>query len=334
MSVINQVLNQLEQRGVQGAPEQTLIRAIPPVRRASRYRTWLLLATVVLLGGAGLAQWLTRTGDSPTVDNDAPLGTAASAVVADFDQPASRMSLELSALPLPDSLRAMPAAKPPLPAAPLREAPALPAARSALAPEGAGGLGEPVKRVSAAQQADAEFRRAAGLMQQGRIADALAGYESALRIHAAHESARQALVALLLEQNRAPDAERVLQEGLSIKLEHGGFAMTLARLQVERGALDSAVQTLEAALPHHAERAEYQAFLAALLQRQGRHLETLEHYQIALRIVPGNGLWQMGYGISLEALRRNTEARAAFKLALGSGSLNPELQKFVQQKLK
>lgn len=334
MSVINQVLNQLEQRGVQSAPEQVLIRAIPP-RRANKYRWWFALAALLLLALAWAArQWLPReTVSEPVLP--AAIAETATAVDASADLPASRLSFELSSLPLPSSLRApVQAVAPvavPVPASAVPVTSAKPAPQIATQPAESAA---PVKRVSAAQQADAEFRRAAGLMQQGRIADALTGYEAALRLHAGHDAARQALVALLLEQKRAPEAERVLQDGLLTKPEHGGFAMTLARLQVERGALDTAVATLEKSLPHNADRAEYRAFLAALLQRQGRHQETVGHYQVALHALPGNGLWQMGYGISLEALQRREEARAAFKQALASGSLNPELRKFVQQRLK
>jgi predicted negative regulator of RcsB-dependent stress response len=39
-------------------------------------------------------------------------------------------------------------------------------------------------------------------------------------------------------------------------------------------------------------------------------------------------------GISLQAERRNDEARAAYQGALASKSLSPQLQEFVQQKLK
>ena len=191
-----------------------------------------------------------------------------------------------------------------------------------------------MKQVSSAQQADAEFRRAAGLMQVGRIAEAMAGYEAALRLDAGHEAARQALVALLLEGKRNADAEKVLLEGLNSKPEHTGLTMLLARLQVERGALGQATATLEKSLPFADAQADYRAFLAALLQRQNRNEEAIAHYQIVLQHAPGNGVWLMGYGISLQAVQRNAEAKDAYKRALDTQTLSPELQAFVQQKLK
>lgn len=171
-------------------------------------------------------------------------------------------------------------------------------------------------------------------MQQGRVAEAISAYEAALQLDAGFHAARQALVALLLEGKRSADAERVLQEGLKDRPEQTGFAMLLARLQVERGVVEQAMSTLEISLPYAANQADYQAFVAALLQRQGRHKEAISHYQQALQLVPNNGIWLMGYGISLRGLQRNAEAKDAFKRALDTHTLNPELQQFVQQKLK
>ena len=191
-----------------------------------------------------------------------------------------------------------------------------------------------MKQVSTEQRADAEFRRAASLMQQGHTADAMTGFEAALHLDAGHEAARQALVALLLEGKRNADAEKVLLDGLNSKPEHTGFTMLLARLQVERGALEQATATLEKSLPFADTQADYQAFLAALLQRQNRNDEAIAHYQIVLQHAPDNGVWLMGYGISLQAVQRNAEAKDAFKRALDTKTLSPELQAFVQTKIK
>lgn len=191
-----------------------------------------------------------------------------------------------------------------------------------------------MKQVSPAQHAEAEFRKAVALMQQGHIADAIVGYEAVLRLDAGHDAARQALVALLLESKRGVDAGRVLQGGLKNKPEHTGFAMLLARLQVEQGAVEQAAATLEKSLPYADSQADYQAFFAALRQRQNRHKEAIVHYQMALQLVPDNGIWLMGYGISLEAVQRTDDARDAFRRSLESNTLTPELQAFVQQKLR
>jgi MSHA biogenesis protein MshN len=126
---------------------------------------------------------------------------------------------------------------------------------------------------------------------------------------------------------------RSLREGLQLDAGQTGLAMILARLQLERGELKPALETLQRSLPHAAERADYLAFLAALLQRDGRHREAVELYAQALRKSPGNGVWWMGQGISLQAENRIPEAIEAFKRAKASNSLSAELRAFVEERL-
>jgi MSHA biogenesis protein MshN len=406
MSVINQVLNQLEQRGAHSAAEQPMVRAVSHTRRDSVMP--LLAIGLVLIAGVAAWQWVSsRKPDvmpgsvAPKAGNPQPTegwaeltppkaenaqssyeleksavqkqsaattAAPASDVLAgdkpaESLAPASRLSFELSSVPLPSSLRPFnPSARPLVSSEAKGQGQALKGGRSsaakksvaglkadAPAPSGrpqpipataakvaaqASGSAVPMKQVSSAQLADAEFRRAAGLMQMGRIADAITGYEAALRLDAGHDAARQALVALLLEGKRNADAEKVLLEGLNSKPEHTGLTMLLARLQVERGALEQAISTLEKSLPFADTQADYRAFLAALLQRQNRNEEAVKHYQIVLQHAPGNGVWLMGYGISLQALQRNAEAKDAFQRALDTQTLSPQLRAFVQMRIK
>ncbi|HYR05771.1 MAG TPA: tetratricopeptide repeat protein, partial [Gallionella sp.] len=366
MSVINQVLNQLEQRGAPAAPEQTMVRPVPPGKH--NLTLPLLAAGLALAGGIAAWQWIQvhkpKVVEANVVRQQSTVvaipatasAITASAVVAasavsiaaeseahliEVPPPVSHLSFELSSVPLPSSLRELRIrAEPSRVKVPtVNTAPPVQVVKpqsvtSAYAADHAPEDASSMKQVSPVQRADAEFRRAVVSMQQGHIADAIAGYREALRLDAGHDEARQALVALLLESKQGAEAERMLQERLDAKPGHTGFAMLLARLQVEHGALEQAVATLEKSLPHADAQAEYQSFFAALLQRQNRHKEAITHYQIALQLAPGNGVWLMGYGISLQEMQRADDARNAFRRALESNMLKPELQAFVRQKLK
>ncbi|MDD4929460.1 MAG: tetratricopeptide repeat protein [Gallionella sp.] len=325
MSVINQVLNQLDKRGVQSAAPQ--VRPVQVVRNYHGIRA--LIALLVGLLMAAVVFWRLLPVPTKVVALTPASAPTRAAPVAPVMPPlASRLSFELSSVPLPE--RPLTASK--SEAMPGQAKPSMPEVRQipvATTPPGS----LPVKQISQAQQVDAEYRRANASMLQGRTADAIAAYEGVLRSDVNHDAARQALVALLLEGGRARDAEQVLQDGLKNKPGNSGQAMWLARLQVEHGELDLALATLDATLPHAAQLADYQAFYAALLQRKGRHGEAAEHYQLALKSSPDKGVWLMGYGISLQALLRLNDAKEAYRHALESRTLSPELQAFVQQKI-
>ncbi len=348
MSLINQVLNQLEQRGAHTSPNQTLIRAVPP--RAERH--WIkpvLIVTAILV--LVMLLWLkTRQPKLEKSEADDGVVTApapAPSVPDDLPeplQPSSKLSMELGNVPLPESLRESKTAKPLKPdsepaaivaqsSKPLPTVHKPSAAKLTVAPAISFGE-EPLKQVSRAQQADAEYRKALVLQQQGHAVEALSGYEAALKLNAQQDAARLAMAALLMEKKRGADAERVLQDGVKLKPLHTGFSMALARVQVERGRVDQALLILQQNLSQAEDKADYQAFFAALLQREGRHKEAVNHYQIAVHLAPNSGVWLMGYAISLQAIQRIEDAKVVYQQALATKTLTPELTAFVQQKLK
>lgn len=185
--------------------------------------------------------------------------------------------------------------------------------------------------MSARQNAEAEYRRATTALQEGRVRDAIKMLEDALEIEPRHDAARQTLVGLLVEAKRGQDAMRVLQSGLVLDAKQPAMAMLLARLQIEHGG--NGIDTLMRTLPYASGDADYHGFLAGALQRAQRHHEAIDQYQAAVRAAPGNGVWWMGLGISLQAEKRAAEAADAYSRALGTGTLSQELRTFVERRL-
>jgi MSHA biogenesis protein MshN len=184
------------------------------------------------------------------------------------------------------------------------------------------------------QLAENEYRAGATLLSSGRATEAQERFAAALRHHSGHAGARQALFGLLLNAKKMSEAEDVLQDGLRLNSRQPGFAMALARLQTDRGDTSAAVETLQKSAAAAAGIADYHAFLAALLQREARHAEAAAHYHSALALAPASGVWNMGLGISLQALNRRPEAQDAFRRAKASNALNAELQAFVDERLR
>lgn len=366
MSVINQMLNGLEQRGVQVATEE-----LRPVREMRDTRNARIVLVMVLLVIFAVLVWrefpmeIFTTPKKAEITKKAPLIIVAGAVATDTDSVAASDDIagsemlshaatelgiaaevksatgavagkDLVMLPQLVAASSVPSSRTAPPVKPRPEKSTTPKSSGqmpVMAMQNTLPLVQPIKQISVAQQADAEFRTAVALMKQGRNSEAQSAFEAALRLDTGHDAARQSLVSLLLDGKKWLEAELVLQDGLKNKPTNGGFAMLLARLQVQRNDLDLAVVTLENSLPYALQQAEYQAFYAALLQRKSRHQDAVEHYQVALKSAPNMATWLMGYGISLQALSRATEAKEAYQRALDAKTLSPELQAFVQQKI-
>lgn len=346
MSLINQVLNQLEQRGAHTAPDQTHIRAVPALPERDWIKPLALGAGMLMLAGVVAWLWMHKeVTPEPQVNvGNAPAlpVTVVEQDAADRAGPAARLSYELSVLPLPESLREQePRPDPetisgrplvadiaaePEPARKQEATSSPPVITRREAPP-------PIKQVSPMQRADADYRKGVQAQHQGKVPEAMAAYEAALKANEQHEAARLAMASLLQENGQQAAAERILQAGLRLKPAHLPYAMALARMQLGRDQLDLAVDTLQTHLTAAENNADYQSFYAALLQRQDRHKEAVNHYQIALQIAPRNGVWRVGYAISLQAVGRLEDAKLAYKQALSTRTLSPELTAFVQQKL-
>lgn len=231
----------------------------------------------------------------------------------------------------PSAMPKVPAAAIPPPAIPAKAPPPVATTKTSEPPPAV--INKQVKEANPQQRAEAEYRHATTLLQQGRVTETMDVLDQVLQHDPRHHAARQTLVGLLLENKRQDEAMGKIQDGLRLDPNQPGLAMVLARRQVEKGELQPAVDTLQKTLPHAQERADYLAFLAALLQRQGNHKDAIEQYVSALRRAPQNGVWWMGLGISLQAESRAGEAQDAFGRAIASNTLSPELQAFVEQKL-
>lgn len=329
MSLINQMLNELERRGAGELPGEQAVRAVPASH--GKQRGWQLAVLATLLV-AGLSWgYFTAMPQPPVVG----VPVADVAVALPVSVPAQLESPALNSNPVAPapakSIAAVPV-RAPTPAVNISEV-RKPEESSKVRETQAVVTEAPLKQITPPQQADHDYRQAMSAMRQGRVAEAVAGYESALRLDAGHDNARWALVGWLVENKRHEDAEWLLREGLKLHPRHTGFAMLLARLQVEANDLAQALETMNTTLPHAGQQADYRAFMAALLQRMNRHAEAIPHYQIALQHAPDSAVWLMGMAISLQAEQRNADALEIFRRAAALHTLSAELQTFVERRI-
>jgi MSHA biogenesis protein MshN len=183
-------------------------------------------------------------------------------------------------------------------------------------------------------QAEADYRRAVGLLGQGRVSEAEQALTVALALYPAYEPARQALVALLIDQRRFDDAQRALHEGLKLNPTQPQFAAVLARIHAERGDFPAALEVLKPIQASAQDDAEFNYLLGVILQRLSKHEEAADAYRATLRAVPESGTSWVGLGISLEALQHRPEAADAFRRAIATGTLAAEVKTYAQQRVR
>jgi MSHA biogenesis protein MshN len=374
MSVINQVLLDLEKRRASLAERGAVPNHVRTLPDDVRQVPWAWIAGGIgAVAAAGVAWMLIgsnamrigapapRSGTDAVIESvvTASAGVTPPAKPAEAGPtgaaPASRLSFELSGAPdepeaqgrapLP-TFRVVGRADPePVPT--VREAPIVSkpkirpervdSEKAAAEPAASGsqpGISKQIKQLTAREQAENEYRKGVGSLNQGRMAEAQESLEAALNLYPGYHAARQTLVGVFVQMKKLADAERVLQDGVTLAPAQIGFAMTLARLQIDHGDAAQAAATLRKGLDYAQGSPEYIAFFAAVLQKQGRHEEAIEQFQSALRARPGAGVWWLGLGISLQAANRAGDAQDAFRRARAANNLSPELAAFADQRLK
>src|SRR5256886_7555052 len=336
MSLINKMLQDLDRRqALAGATDASVVQAMAPgaAQRGGREWLWRIVAVLLPLGVGWVIWWGYQLLPKPLVTNvalqPAPPPPAPKVTVtapppppAAVAEPTPPGPVEAPPVTAPDTLRLAREIETPLRerAAAKREspkqeptrAPKLAAALPAL-PKGT--VDKRDRVYSAAQTADAQFRRAAVLLNQGRLSEAEDHLAGALRADPSHAAARQTYAASLLEPPRVEAARRLLQEALAVNPAQPAFAVALARIYTEQRDYRNALEVLDKAGPA-ARNAEFQAMRGAVLQRLGQHPHGGAAHHNALRIAPSAGTTSVRLSISPETPGRTPDAAHAHPRAL------------------
>lgn len=370
MSLINKMLQELDRRHARAAPQgQTLHPEVRPVHAARSGPEWFWrVIAALMLVAAVWTLWvvyqmqprsvatelaLRASDNSRRQSGSAPLATAP-AVVAQVEPPAVQAppTPVLVAAPAPEKLAApiellrlaltidTPLA--PRSARPVKAVPTAgpvaqgkkPASRQKPANTAPVRVEKRERAGLPEDRAEAAFRRAAQMLERGRVADAEQALLSALRAYHAHQAARQTLIALYIEQGRIDDARGQLEEGLAVNPAYSPFAVALARIHVDQRGYARALQVLDQASAAGQGSVDYHVLRGAVLQRMARHSEAAGAYRLALGAGLQSGASWVGLGISLDALGRRPEAAEAFRRGVASGSLAAEVRAYAEQRVR
>lgn len=354
MSVINKMLQDLDRRqALGGVADATVVR---PSATKPGSREWFWRVLVVLLAAAlawmgwvaiqllprkPLATDLAFTAAAqahsraavrtappavkPAMEEAKPVAAPEPAKpAAEASSDALRLALELKT-PIQEKEPEPVRAEPVKPAPVVSAKPKPPAAVKA--------IDKRERARSGADNAETHFRRAALLLNHGRVSEAEDQLVAALQADPAHAGARQAYIALLLEQRRVDVARRLLQESLALNPAQATFALALARIHAEQRDYLAALDVMDRA-GSVARNADFQALRGAVLQRLSRHGEAVAAYENAIRGGAQPATTWVGFGISLEALGRRPDAAHAYRRALAAGPIAPEAREYAESRAR
>lgn len=355
MSLLNQMLNDLEQRRAEAGGAPTMhreIRPLPAVRQVSVLPRVALGSVVLGVLVAGVYWGLNRAADLPPAPTPSSAPAVTPAQVSDVALPVLTVALPPAAPVASQETEGRAAVPAPVAAAvpaagaatlrlseqlsmPLAAAPV--AAGVAAVPPDASVGGVIEKRAlepNSREQAERLYRVAVNQLSQGREPEGVATLRAALREDPEHQAARQTLIKIHLDRRAYAAAESELDDGVQRLPKQISWVLLLARLRVDRGDVAGALGTLERHEGDAVRSAEYQAAMAAILQRLNRLPEAEMRFERATQIDPGSGRWWLGLGMAREAQGKSAEARDAFRSALSGAGLSTELRAYADARLR
>lgn len=344
MSLINQMLKDLESRRASGDLAQRAIDGMGAAGRKRQKQNLLLLALVVVIAVLASVSayllWQERQVPVQPVTTvaakPAPAPSAPPALPAAPEEKAVAPLVQKSA-PANSVVRETPAGitRPEMEDEPADEERVVveqPVVVPRKTPQPQ--IKKTLRPQSSEKLAEQQYQQGYGLLQSGDRKGAEEAWREALRIDAKHTASRESLAILYLSQSRRIEAAAQLQQGLALNPGNHRLALLYARMQLDAEDITGAAMTLEKAMAAQAQGADFYAFTAAVYQRQGDFNKSISAYQAALRQQPGQAVWWMGLGISLEGAGKLKEALTAYTEANKSGRLSTKLTQYVAERIK
>ncbi len=341
MSLINQMLRDLEQRKTMNAPAG----ALPPLQ-SLRYQPqhkrpslgWLSLAAIPLA-------WLVLENLTPSAPPE-----PAKSLQTITRTPESTLPDPVAEQPQSIPQPALPAIAPPIPAPPTPpmaiEPQSLPVALPMQPLHQAPAKGKnpptqnPIKSAkshrvhpsipAAEQQAEALYKQAQSSVSRMMRKEVL---HEALQLHPRHLPARQLLLQTLLQENATSELKAFLEDSLDLFPGHSDFVRALAHWQIKQKNFNAATSALEQLDDGNPRDPQHLALLAAGYQQQQHFAQALPLYEKLTLIQPEKAENWLGLALCTDHLQQPGRAVQAYRQALRKNTLHDEVVDYINQRL-
>lgn len=184
------------------------------------------------------------------------------------------------------------------------------------------------------EKAQAQLAEAMTAVDQGQFMTAQHILQHLLKNQPGFDQAREVLIALYADAANDKQALSLLKAGLRIHPGNAHFAQLNAQILLQQHKPEAALALLAKHPPQLNQNPEYFAVMAAAYQQLEQFDLAAALYESLVHVQPGNGVYWMGLGLSLEQMNQNNAAGSAYQKAAQTGSLDGQLLSFVNNRLQ
>jgi Flp pilus assembly protein TadD len=335
MSLINQMLRDLEQRNSANAASAPKLELRPaPHTQHQRRWYWLIAFALTLPLHYVWRQTHSTQTEQPAVavsaaalpaapaQIPAPTPTESPKVTLPETPPANTNGGQPAAIKTEQVIQPSKVAEPEVPPSSVNAAPLPPTIAPAV---------KPVKTQTPAEQADALYRRA----KTGKSPSAInALLHDALQLNPSHLDARTLFLQTLLKAHANPEEiADFVQDSLQLFPDNLLFVKTQAHLYAQQKNFAAATNTLEQINPDSVDDTTYLSLLAAGYQQQQRFPPAERIYQRLTQQQPEKAEHWLGLAICQDKLNQTQAAAQAYQQALDKNTLNADVVNYIKQRL-
>jgi Tfp pilus assembly protein PilF len=169
---------------------------------------------------------------------------------------------------------------------------------------------------SVGRYAEAHYNLGGALARTGKLEEAIAHYELALRIKPDYAEAHYNLGMALAQTGKIEDAIAHLEQALRIKPDYAQAHCNLGTVFLQEGKVSDAIGQYERALQINPDFAEAHCNLGTAFLQEGKVSDAIGQYERALQIKPDYAEAHSNLGDALVRLGKLTEAIAQYQQAL------------------
>ncbi len=190
------------------------------------------------------------------------------------------------------------------------------------------------KQLSPRELAKQKLIRAEQALTNNDISQAETLFEDVLLVMPEHKSARKQLAALWFGRQAYSDALNLLSQGIDISPNDNEFRLMKARVYLQQNRVQQAFATLNT-MPgvNEVVNVEYQSLRATTAQQLNEFSFAAQAYQILVSIEPSAARWWLGLAVAHDSNSEFEQASNAYQMALNKSGLSGSAETFARQRI-